>query len=102
MAKNVQTPVCGVCGKQDVLTMTDAEWAALQSGVAIQVALPNWSPAMREELKTGYHPQCWEELFPKCTLCGETWEGEDDVEWVNKRQYTHKVCPDWGSDDAGE
>lgn len=62
----VYTPQCPHCGKTGelVIPMSDVRGVIRwQSGMHIQSALPNWSAEMREQLKTGFHPDCWDETF---------------------------------------
>ena len=61
----VTTPKCMVCGKfgeVEVDSVGHYRWK--HQGVLIQLALPNLSTELREQLKTGTHPACWDEMFP--------------------------------------
>lgn len=61
---SVITPACMVCGKtseMEVDTLALHRWQKLN--VLIQVAFPDMSAPEREQLKTGTHPACWEEMF---------------------------------------
>lgn len=57
------TPACLGCNKTSTVELTDDEARALNSDVAIQRALPDWSADDRELLITGTHPKCWDDLF---------------------------------------
>jgi hypothetical protein len=60
----VETPECSWCGKSGTVEMTFQEFMNLEHGQGlIQDRLPNHSPAIREQLKTGYHPECWTTMF---------------------------------------
>jgi hypothetical protein len=59
----VQCPTCLVCGDASVMTVDAAAFAAWNRGTLIQVAFPDLSDAQREQLKTGYHADCWDQMF---------------------------------------
>lgn len=60
----VETPRCGFCGKTGTVEMTFQEFISFEHGHGlIQDRLPNLSPAIREQLKLGYHPECWSKNF---------------------------------------
>jgi hypothetical protein len=42
------------------------------NGAKVQDAFPTLSPALREQIITGTHPACWDEIF------GDEDEDEDD------------------------
>jgi hypothetical protein len=60
----VQTPTCGWCGKTGTVELTFKDYISFEhdSGT-IQDRLPNTPAPIREQLKTGYHPTCWTEMF---------------------------------------
>lgn len=94
MAVNVETIKCSFCRQTSVLTMTDEEWAAVQSGLPIQEALPHWSAGQREMLQTGIHQTCWDQIFPKCVRCNEVVEGEEDgARDPDTGRWAHFSCP---------
>lgn len=59
----VQCPTCMVCGDASVMTVDRAGFAAWSRGALIQAAFPEMSAGEREQLKTGYHPACWDAMF---------------------------------------
>ena len=59
----VQCPTCPVCGDASTMTVSRAGFAAWSRGALIQVAFPDMSAGEREQLKTGYHPACWDAMF---------------------------------------
>ena len=59
-----ETPVCSWCGNTGWMEVPEASYNAWQSRtMLIQDAFPHLTPAQREQLKTGYHPECWEKMF---------------------------------------
>lgn len=54
-------PVCGDTGSMEVDSDRYDRWKS--GGVALQDAFPDLAPPQREQLKTGYHPQCWKDMF---------------------------------------
>jgi len=60
----LRTPRCPVCGKSEVIEVRTDSFAAWQNGALIQDAFPDLSPATREQIKTGYHEDCWAQVFP--------------------------------------
>lgn len=59
----LETPLCMHCGHLGTVSVTSAELADLKAGTPIQEALPAYSDAYREQIISGYHPACWNELF---------------------------------------
>jgi hypothetical protein len=60
----VQTPRCLHCGLYGEVTVSRAGWERyLKQGVLIQLAFPELPVSIREQLITGTHPQCWNEMF---------------------------------------
>lgn len=59
----VETPRCVVCHKGGVMTVNKRGYAAWQRATKIQFALPELSADQREQLMTGTHPKCFEEIF---------------------------------------
>lgn len=59
------TPPCMMCGKTTEVEVDSAALHRWQSqGWLIQVALPDLDDGERELIKSGIHPDCWDELFP--------------------------------------
>lgn len=59
----VPTPRCPECGEAGLLQVPADGWDTWQAGELIQVAFPELSVDTREQLKTGYHADCWETAF---------------------------------------
>lgn len=59
----ILTPTCMVCHKPSEVTLTDSELRAYKRGAFIQDIFPSWTPAQRELLISGTHPECWNEIF---------------------------------------
>lgn len=77
----VHTPVCGLCGKRAVVSLTDEQYIAYNSGNLIQVSLPDVPNEVREMLISGTHPACWTKVFgedhEECVVCGENHTCDD-------------------------
>jgi hypothetical protein len=43
--------------------MSRAEYERINSGLSLDVAVPNWSMDKRELVITGTHPECWDRMF---------------------------------------
>lgn len=58
-----ECPTCPWCkqGSQIVVELT--AFQAWRSGALIQDAFPNFTVDQREQMMTGYHPKCWNEIF---------------------------------------
>jgi hypothetical protein len=60
----VETPSCSWCGKTGTVELTFQDYINFEHGNGlIQERLPNTPAPIREQLKTGYHPSCWTEMF---------------------------------------
>lgn len=59
----VPTRRCPECGEAGMLQISADGWDAWQAGALIQDAFPGLLPDTREQLKTGYHPECWTKAF---------------------------------------
>jgi len=63
MATHITEP-CMVCGKTSTMEVDSAALHRWQNlGVLIQVAFPDMPAPEREQLKTGTHPACWDQMF---------------------------------------
>lgn len=97
----VITPACMVCGKTSEMEVDSValhRWQKL--GVLIQVAFPDMPAPEREQLKTGTHPACWDEMFSD-EDDGEPKE-EHDHDWADgfcQNPFCDAVLPD--EDDEG-
>lgn len=60
----VLCPRCVHCGQASTVEMPEkAFWAWQQEGKYIQDAWPEASAAVREQLISGTHPKCWDEMW---------------------------------------
>lgn len=59
----VTTPTCHVCGKTGSVTVPLAGLEAWEAGDLIQVAFPDLHRALREQIKTGSHPECFQRMI---------------------------------------
>lgn len=63
----VPTPRCIHCSQTGELVMSNEDYQkgikAYRSGAYVQAAFPNLNAAEREQLNTGIHPKCWDEIF---------------------------------------
>jgi len=63
------TPECFHCGKPGSVQIESTEytsgWAKRQAGELIQHCFPSLSSSEREQVLTGTHPKCWDEMFGK-------------------------------------
>ena len=66
----VSTKRCYHCGEEGTLTMPREEGLrgveAYIAGEYAQDAFPFLSPEDREQIISGTHPKCWEEMFADC------------------------------------
>lgn len=59
----VETPECAWCGKGGVVEIKFIEYVAyFLDRKLIQEAMPNVPAPIREQIKTGYHPECFAEF----------------------------------------
>jgi hypothetical protein len=59
---DVQTKACVVCGRCGVVRMPYEAFLKWERGAFIQVAWPEGPAELREQLVSGTHPKCWEQL----------------------------------------
>lgn len=59
----VTTRRCFHCGCEGEVTVTQSQLAAYNSGALAQVAFPDLDKAEREQIISGTHPKCWQEMF---------------------------------------
>lgn len=63
----VETPDCFHCGESSIVVIPEElqenydRWT--KGELFLQDAFPSWPPDQREQLKTGIHPKCWDEMF---------------------------------------
>jgi hypothetical protein len=65
----VETKKCYHCGKNGYIIMSQKDYfkgkKAYEQGAFVQDAFPNLNIDEREQIISGTHPQCWDELFNK-------------------------------------
>jgi len=59
----VTTPACFVCHEHSEVIISQAGYALWQAGTPIQDAFPGVPAGLRETIKTGIHPDCWDYAF---------------------------------------
>lgn len=59
----VITNPCFFCGSSAIVIVSKDGFDKWQAGELVQKAFPEMSPAIREMLITGTHPECWEEMW---------------------------------------
>ena len=59
----VETPQCGICKEAGMVEITLQEYLCWEMGMLIQDAMPDVSPELREQLKTGTHPKCYKKML---------------------------------------
>jgi len=74
----IQTQPCIMCGKTSFISVDADGYRMWQAGALIQVAMPHVSPAEREMLINGTHPECFNVMFEE-----HEEEGDDD-EYVDE------------------
>lgn len=52
-----------VCGDEGLLELPVDGIAKYESGAFVQDAFPELSAPVREQIITGTHPDCWEQMF---------------------------------------
>ena len=61
----VETPRCFHCGQTGTITISCEAYTKWQTGAGpIQQFMPEMPLDQREQLISGTHPVCWNELFP--------------------------------------
>ena len=61
--KLIHTRRCMVCGDGGTLELPVDGIAKYEAGTHVQDAFPELSKDLREQIISGTHPQCWEDLF---------------------------------------
>lgn len=59
----VDTPICRLCGEGGTVEVPAIGFLQWNFGMLIQDAFPDVDPAIREQLKTGYHPSCFDGML---------------------------------------
>jgi hypothetical protein len=58
----VRTPVCGICKEDGFVEVPSIGFLQWNFGMLIQDAFPDLDKSLREQIKTGIHPECWKVL----------------------------------------
>jgi hypothetical protein len=59
----VETEPCFVCGESGQVEVPMKGFLMRQLGALIQEAYPDLDKALREQMMTGVHPECWKKTF---------------------------------------
>jgi hypothetical protein len=59
----VETPKCFHCGEGGAVEVPMKGFLIRQLGGLIQEAYPELSAPIREQMVSGIHPECWQELY---------------------------------------
>jgi hypothetical protein len=59
----VETPTCSWCSKQGTVEVPAVGFLQWNFGMLVQDAFPDLDKALREQMTSGTHPQCWTEMF---------------------------------------
>lgn len=58
----IRTPRCGMCGLEGAVEVPAIGFLQWNFGMLAQEAFPNLDIALREQIISGTHPKCWEEM----------------------------------------
>ena len=59
----ISTPTCGICNKDGYVEATLEGYLQWNFGMLIQDAFPTMPAPLREQLKTGTHPECYQKML---------------------------------------
>lgn len=59
----IETPTCFVCNERGVVNVDQLGYNQWRNGWLIQDAFPQMPKELREQLKSGIHPTCWNSVF---------------------------------------
>lgn len=59
----IDTPRCLHCGKDGQLEVDQAAMRSYQAGALVQEVWPDKDADWREQMMTGIHPACWDEMM---------------------------------------
>ena len=54
---------CPLCGGADSFALSESKWDRWQGGELIQNVWPDMEPGRREQLISGTHDECWNEIY---------------------------------------
>lgn len=69
----IKTRRCFHCGEEGTLELPNEGIAKYEAGAFVQDAFPELARELREQIISGTHPKCWDEMFAP-------FDGEDDEE----------------------
>lgn len=59
----IETPTCSWCGEKGELEVPSMGYLKRQARHPIQECFPEMDKALREQIVSGTHPECWTEMF---------------------------------------
>lgn len=59
----IETPTCTICDKGGFVEAPLENYLQWNFGMLIQDAFPNMPAPLREQLKTGIHPECYQKML---------------------------------------
>lgn len=59
--EDYETPPCMFCGEKSLMYISSEGLEAYRNGASVQNAFPNEPAHVREMIKTGIHPKCWDD-----------------------------------------
>ena len=59
----IETRRCLHCGEHGYLELPTEGIAKYEGGAFVQDAFPDLDKALREQIISGTHPKCWDEMF---------------------------------------
>jgi len=59
----VHTKTCIVCGQAGFIMLESDKWDRYKAGEHVQNVWPEMPASQREQIITGTHSRCWDELF---------------------------------------
>lgn len=59
----IKTRRCLHCGDEGLLELPNEGIAKYEAGAFVQEAFPDLPRELREQIISGTHPKCWEEMF---------------------------------------
>ena len=72
----IETRRCFHCGEHGYLELPTEGVARYEAGALIQNAFPELSAPLREQIISGTHPKCWDEMFSPFSEDDEEYEEE--------------------------
>lgn len=59
----ITTPVCVMCGESSQIEVESEAFYSWRSGTLTQIAFPEMPADQREQLISGTHSKCWDEMW---------------------------------------